>query len=384
MPFNVDEVTFDELEDQDDSPKDLENNDDLEDEDLEQDQPESKEEAGEVEEPDSFDNLDEDIDDDLDSDEDEEPTDEDENTDVDQDEEMEEEEARFVDDLASQFGLDPDEDLDGEVEDTWDDALKVARKGAETMATQEINGFFEKYPDIAEYAQFRVNGGDPDTFREEVLNAPSYDDLELEGNEQTQERVVREKLQEVDGFSDEKVDQKIENYKSGGILKSEAEDARDIMSNKQEQKREQLIEEQEKKAEQRRQEQLEEQKRYKETIRESNSLGDLQLPENKKDDFEEYLFEPVDEDGLTQAERDYQNMSRDEALALYYVMFEGGPDNLGSLVDNKASTKKAEQISNKLSKSSSRSVKDRSEKSGRSGRDESPNLEGFNLDQQIG
>lgn len=402
MPFDLNEVTFDELDDEEEqsgNPTDIDKQEEEESVDeVEVQDEENIDKSDELEFSgndidDAFNEGEEDNDEKESSNEDSEASDkhednednednEEKGKDSEEEEEGGQEEARVVDEIASQFGLDPEEDFDNELDDTFDDVIKAAKKGAQTMAEQEMNNFFEQYPDIEQYTRYRVNGGDPQTFREEVLNSPSYDELELEGNESTQERVVRQKLQEVDGFSDEKVDQKVDNYKSAGILKSEAEDAKDIMSNQQEQKRQQLIEQQEKEAERRRQEQLEEQKKYRQTIRESNNLGAFQLPENQKDEFESYLFEPVDEEtGMTQAEKDYQNMSKEQELTLYYLVY-NGLDSLEDMVDNKASTKKAERISDKLKKTSSRSVKDKSETSGRS--NDSGSLEGFDLDQQIG
>lgn len=399
MPLTPDDVTFDDVEEDisdDNEEESSSTNENVETTEENKGGGEEEEKEEIVEEPDeplgdfsdedvnqAFDDYDEEEESDDDEDKSSPENEEKENTNEEKTEEGEDEaeDVRVVDQIASQFGLDPEEDFDEELDDTFDDVIKTAKKGAESMAQKEMNNFFEKYPDIEQYTRYRVNGGDPDKYREEVLNSPTYDDLELEGNESTQERVVREKLQEVDGFSDDKIDDKIERYKSGGYLKSEAEDAREIMSSKQEEKRQKLIEQQEKEAEKRREQQIEEQKKYKQTIHESNDLAGLQLPENQKDDFESYLFEPVDEDGMTQAEKDYQNMGREEALALYYLTY-NGLDNLGELVDNKASTKKAEQISNKLKKSSSRSVKDRSEKT--RSNDSNPSLEGFDLDQQIG
>ena len=395
MPIDVDDIeTFDELED--DQPEDLdqtqEEGGEREEDVAVEDQPndENQETSNDEEEGlDSF--TDEDLDDAFssteDSDESDETTDEEdqetvedqENTDEEANEETEE--VSFVEEFGSQLGLSEDELQDHE--DTWDDALEVARKGAQTIAEREMNNFFEQYPDVEQYAQYRANGGDPDTFREEVLNAPSYDELELEGNESTQERVVREKLQEVEGLSDERIDSRVDRYKSAGILKSEAEDAKEILSERQEQKREQLVEQQKEEAEKRKQQQLEEQKKYKQTIQESDNLAGLQLPETQKDDFESYLFEPVDDEGMTQAEKDYQNMSRDEALALYYLTYQG-LDNLDELVDNKASTKKAQKLSDRLKKTKSRDVSDKSENSGSRRKSDDADLTGFNLDEQIG
>jgi len=385
MPFDLDEVTFDELEDEDE-PADLEEqsepdqtdepeptNDDTEEKETIEDIDEDK-----LEEAFEEDNVDEE---EESTDETEEDTSNEEETNTEDQEEVDD--TRFVDDLASQFGLDPEEDFEDDLDDTWDDALDVAKKGGKKMAQNEINTFFEQYPDVAEYATYRANGGDPDTFREEVLNSPSYEDLELEGREGRQEEIVREKLQTVEGFDDEKVDQKVETYKSSGVLKQEAEDAKNILANKQEQKRQELIKEQEQKQEQRREEIQKEQQRFKETIHESDNLAGVQLPEDQKDTFESYLFEPVNDEGMTQAEVDYQNMDREETLALYYLSFQG-LDSLSDLIDNQASTKRAEQLSKKLKKSSSRDVSDKSERGSQSRkRSDDPNLEGFDLDSAI-
>jgi len=391
MPLNPNEITFDELAeenndtneasdlDEQESPTDQENeNMTVEDEEEEL---ENQEEDNLEFPDDSFDDSDQPEDGESNQEEntDEPENQEDEGEGGDEEDVEEEEEVRVVDQIANQFGFEED-DFDDELDDTFDDVIEVAKKGAEKMKNEELNNFFEQYPDIEQYTRYRVNGGDPDTFREEVLNAPSYDDLELDGNESTQERVVREKLQEVDGFSDEKIEDKIERYKSGGYLKDEAEDAREIMSSRQEKKQQELIEQQEKQAEQRRKEQLEEQKKYRETIHESNNLAGFQLPENQKEDFESYIFEPVDEEtGETRAEQDYKNMSREEELTLYYLVY-NGLDSLEDLVDNKASTKRADNLSDQLKKSSSRSVKDKSSK----GTDRNDgNLDSLDLDSAI-
>lgn len=389
MPLSPGDITFDELEDEQEDTANL-------DEEQSQTDVEDEEESNVSEESETVEDIDTDeLEAAFEDTEDEEEQSTESEEDVSQDEEVEETEdqeeddveeeieERFVDDLASQFGLDPEEDFDGNLDDTWDDAIQVAKEGAKKMAQNEVNTFFEQYPDVAQYGRYRANGGDPETFREEVLNAPSYEDMELEGREGRQEEIVREKLREVEGFGDEKVDQKVETYKSSGVLKQEAEDAKEILSAKQEQRKQELIEQQEKKAEERREEIQKEQQRFKETIHESNDLAGLQLPEDQKDTFENYLFEPVNEEGMTQAEVDYQNMDREQTLALYYLTFQG-LDSLSDMIDNQASTKRAERLSEKLKKSSSRDVSDKSKRGSQSRKKSNdPDLENFDLDSAI-
>lgn len=289
-------------------------------------------------------------------------------------EEVTEEEPTIVHDIAQQFDLELEEDI----EDDWDGVLEVTKRAGETMAQRQLNALFNQFPDIGQYAQYRMNGGDPSTYQEQVLSSRSYEDVDL-SSESTQERLIRKKLQEVDGFSDEKIDKKVGMYKSGGFLKSEAEDAKDILSKKQEERQKQLLEEQKRQAKQQREQLQQQREEFRNTIYESNSLGGLRIPETKKDDFSSFVLDPVEE-GVTRADQQWSNLSQESALALDYLVYlsEDGELDLSQLVDNLASTKKTRSISEKLKKTRS-SKRDVNDSNPRNSRDDSGDISEIDL-----
>jgi len=376
MPIDVDELdmTFDELDEGEEQPEE-------EPSDVDEDRPENdmdedfelEEEAEDVT-PEGVEKEDEEEDIDEEGVDNEEDT----NEDVEEDEEPD---VSFVEDLGKQFGL-PDEELES-YDDTWDDAMEVTKKAAENMAQQQINQLFKQYPDLAQYAQYRRHGGDPQDYYETVLNSQSYEDLEIgEDDVQTQEQLVRQRL-EVQNTPEDQIDEEIQDYKDAGLLKRQAERSKQILQQHQEQKQEELLKEQERKAEQQRQQALEEQKEYKQIIQESNDLNGIRLPENEKQKFQEYLFEPADEDGRTQAEKKYQSLSKEDALAIDYLIMKDL--DLGKLVDNLASTKKAGRLSDRLKKGKKRDVKDKSSRGGSRRRNSgNESLESFDPDSLLG
>ena len=287
------------------------------------------------------------------------------------------EEVRFVDELAQDFGIEFDE----EIPDTWDGLKTATKKAAEIQAQRQMETFMEEYPDIAQYAQYRVNGGDPKKYQEQVLGAPSYEDMEV-GDESTQEQLVRERLRS-EGYNDETIDEEIEDYKSAGLLKKQAERSKTVLSKRQKEKQEELVKQQEEQRQQVIQQQKEIQQQYVDLIQDASDFAGLRIPENKKDDFTQHMFEPIDESGTTQAEQAWNSMSEEDALAIEYLVYQSGGNGLDltDLVDNLASTKKAKSISDSLRKTrkNKRNVNDRSSNSRMSAT--SSNVDDIDMDQ---
>lgn len=281
---------------------------------------------------------------------------------VDEEDANEEEydDVRFVDELAKDFGIEFEE----EIPDTWDGLKTATKKAAQVQTQRQLNQLFEQYPDLGEYANYRMNGGDPQTYQEQVLNAPSYEDMEIsEGDVATQKKLVRERLNG-EGYSEDAIKEEIEDLESAGLLKKQAERSKQVLSKRQEKKRQELIKQQEQQKQQQIEQQKQEQQEYINLIQESSDLGGLRVPENKKEDFAEFMFSPTDDSGVTQADKAWNNMSREDRLALEYLVYQsrGNGVDLTSLVDNLASTKKAKSISESLRKTrgNNRKVKDRS------------------------
>ena len=294
-----------------------------------------------------------------------------------------EEDVRFVDELAKDFGIEFEEDIP----DTWDGLKTATKKAANVQAQRQMNQFMDQYPDIAQYMEYRVNGGDPQKYQEEVLRAPSYEDMQIsEDDVSTQEQLVRERLRG-EGYTDSTINEEIEDYKSAGLLKKQAERSRQVLSKRQKQEQEQLIQQQEQQRQQQIQQQQQQQQEYIDLIQKSSDFAGLRIPENKKDDFTQHMFQPIDESGVTQAEKAWNSMSEEDALAIEYLVYQSGGNglNLTDLVDNLASTKKAKSISDSLRKTrgKKRSVNDRSSRNPRESATSS-NVDDIDMDRLFG
>lgn len=264
-------------------------------------------------------------------------------------EEVEETDFRVVDEVAQQFGLELEEDTP----DTLEGINKVVREASTKMAEQQMSQVWEAFPDVKEYAEYRANGGDPDSFRENYLSANSYSDLNVE-NTDHQKMLVKEQMKE-QGFDDSDIQDEINELSDANLLQNKAKRAQKYLTKKQEKKKQELVQQQKQKAQQQKQQIQQEWNQIENTIEESDQFKGLKIPETEKSDFYKWMREPQ-QDGKTQREKQLQNVDLETHLMIDYLLYKGG--NLSNLVDNLATTKNAETLANKL-KGNKRQTKSR-------------------------
>ena len=269
--------------------------------------------------------------------------------DTEEEEEVEEPDFSVVGEVAQQFGLEIEEDTP----DTLESINKVVREASTKMAEQQMSQVWEAFPDVKEYAEYRANGGDPDSFRENYLSANSYSDLNVE-NTDHQKMLVKEQMRE-QGFDDSDIQDEINELSDANLLQNKAKRAQKYLTKKQEKKKQKLIQQQKQKAQQERQKIQQEWNQIENTIEESNQFKGLKIPETEKSDFYKWMREPQ-QDGKTQREKQLQNVDLETHLMIDYLLYKGG--NLSDLVDNLATTKNAETLANKL-KGNKRQTKSR-------------------------
>ena len=269
--------------------------------------------------------------------------------DTEEQEEVEEPDFSVVGEVAQQFGLEIEEDTP----DTLESINKVVREASTKMAEQQMSQVWEAFPDVKEYAEYRANGGDPDSFRENYLSANSYSDLNVE-NTDHQKMLVKEQMRE-QGFDDSDIQDEINELSDANLLQNKAKRAQKYLTKKQEKKKQELIQQQKQKAQQERQKIQQEWNQIENTIEESNQFKGLKIPETEKSDFYKWMREPQ-QDGKTQREKQLQNVDLETHLMIDYLLYKGG--NLSDLVDNLATTKNAETLANKL-KGNKRQTKSR-------------------------
>ena len=76
------------------------------------------------------------------------------------DTETEETEVSIISTLKERLGY----DVEGEFEDDYDGIAGLTKAMAEKIAEEQFASVFQSFPDIQEYLNYRVSGGDPDKF----------------------------------------------------------------------------------------------------------------------------------------------------------------------------------------------------------------------------
>lgn len=125
-------------------------------------------------------------------------------------------------------------------------------------------------------------------------------DLEDEGSQKT---IVKALLKEK-GFSQKQIDKKISKYEDAGLLEDEAQDALEDLKEIRQQKKEQLLADQEKAFKQYKKQQQEFYDNVVAEIKDLKNIRGISIPEKDKRELIDYIFKPG-ADGKTKYQSDY-------------------------------------------------------------------------------
>jgi len=89
--------------------------------------------------------------------------------------ETEEEEATIISTLKERMGY----DIEGEFADDYDGIANLTKAMAEKIAEEQFQSVFQSFPDIQEYLNYRVSGGDPDKFFKVAAKEIDFGKLQL-------------------------------------------------------------------------------------------------------------------------------------------------------------------------------------------------------------
>lgn len=179
---------------------------------------------------------------------------------------------------------------------------------------------------IPEYADERIqqldqyvkNGGRFEDFYTAQKQQLDYDHIDLE-NENNQRTVIRDLLK-ASGYTDEQINTKIERYESADMLEEEAEDALSRLKVIKQQETERLQQQQEAARKQRE----EESKAFFDSVSaDINSLTNIRginIPKEDRKALFEYIFK-TDANGLSQYQKDFnKNLSKNLIESAYFTM----------------------------------------------------------------
>lgn len=170
--------------------------------------------------------------------------------------------------------------------------------------------------EIEQLDKFVKNGGNiRDYF---VIDAEvDLDNIDLD-EENNQKLVLREFLKEK-GFNNTQIEKKLNKYEDAGILEDESQDAIEALKEIRENKKQQLLKDQEKSA----QDAQKRQREYFDTvvneIKGLDSIRGVKIPEKDKQVLLEYIFKPTS-DGMTKFQKDWSKSVKNLIESAYFTM----------------------------------------------------------------
>ena len=266
----------------------------------------------------------------------------------DDEEESPEEDATITDLLIDQFGY--EELQENEYEDSIDGVMQLARDAAEAGTRQQIDRYKENNPEAGQFLEYLENDGDPAKYIQTVSPQDNYLEIEEipEENVTMQKKLVRDKL-EADGYSEDQIENQLDSFESSGLLHNQAEMALHNLKKNQKEQKQQLLQEQKEEAERVRKQQKEYIDTLQSIVDESSEIAGMPIPEAKKDDFKEFIT-PDEESGVSPYAAKANDLTQEQVLGIQYLVFNGF--DLSSIVNNRAKTQKAENLTEQLRKAS--------------------------------
>lgn len=250
--------------------------------------------------------------------------------------------------LVDKLGLELDEDEMNtllETEETDEGFAQVGVTLAEKLAKQRFDGLMEQYPEAKQLVDYQKNGGNPEEFFDTFYPAIDYNEVEIaEDDPDIQKDVIAESLK-AQGFDDSDIEETINDYEAGGILNKQAERSLKLLRNKQEQQKKEFATKQEQLAKQKEKQVEQEREQVKEIISEKGIKG-IQVPDSQRDQFEEYLYKPVTEDGRSQALVDSQNLDLETRLMIGYLQM--NDFDFSKLVETQSKNKNVRNLRSSL------------------------------------
>lgn len=245
--------------------------------------------------------------------------------------------ATFFEALSDKIGWELDEDE--EIPQTPEELVEYFQEVIEENSVPQYAS-----EEVEALDKFVKNGGNlKDYFQ--IDGELDLEDFEIEDNEVNQKLVIKEFLKEK-GFSSKQIDKKLTKYEDAGLLEDEATDALEALRDIREQKKQQLLEEQEKSANELKKRQQEYFNSVVTEIKGMDNIRGIKIPQKDKQALLEYIFKPT-ADGKTQYQKDYSKSVKNLLESAYFTM---KGDTLLKAAKSEGSTAAINKFKNSLSK----------------------------------
>lgn len=245
--------------------------------------------------------------------------------------------ATFFEALSDKMGWELDEDE--EIPQTPEELVEYFQEVIEENSVPQYAS-----EEVEALDKFVKNGGNlKDYFQ--IDGELDLEDFEIEDNEVNQKLVIKKFLKEK-GFSSEQIDKKLTKYEDAGLLEDEATDALEALRDIREQKKQQLLEQQEKSANELKKRQQEYFNSVVTEIKGMDNIRGIKIPQKDKQALLEYIFKPT-ADGKTQYQKDYSKSVKNLLESAYFTM---KGDTLLKAAKSEGSTAAINKFKNSLSK----------------------------------
>ncbi len=245
--------------------------------------------------------------------------------------------ATFFEALSDKIGWELDEDE--EIPQTPEELVEYFQEVIEENSVPQYAS-----EEVEALDKFVKNGGNlKDYFQ--IDGKLDLEDFEIEDNEVNQKLVIKEFLKEK-GFSSKQIDKKLTKYEDAGLLEDEATDALEALRDIREQKKQQLLEEQEKSANELKKRQQDYFNSVVTEIKGMDNIRGIKIPQKDKQALLEYIFKPT-ADGKTQYQKDYSKSVKNLLESAYFTM---KGDTLLKAAKSEGSTAAINKFKNSLSK----------------------------------
>jgi len=236
-------------------------------------------------------------------------------------------------------------DIEGEFSDDYDGIVGVTKEAATKMAEEQFQQVFSAFPDIQEYLNYRVSGGDPDKYFEVAAKEIDFSKLEVNEKDVGMQRKILETFLTSQGYEPEEVTDTIQDYEDAKILYKNAGRAVKKLAVAQANAKETLLKQQQEEAKVVAQQTKETWNNINQIVN-KGKLKDFTIPEADKKKFYNWMSVPVDQQGRSQRIIDREKLDQESILAMEYLMYKGL--DLSKLINTKATTRQAVNLKAKL------------------------------------
>jgi hypothetical protein len=229
-----------------------------------------------------------------------------------------------VESLMGEFGFTPPEGKT--YEETYEGIRELMSDITQAAEASVFANLAETLPDVAQFLEFRINGGKPEEFFNTMKTINNYKNIQItETNIDVQKQVYKDFLVRT-GFTPEEAEEEIIEAEQLNVLEKKSRLALNKLAAITEAEFTKEQETRAKEQEAARKKEEEDDRKEWEAIQatiKSGKLGTFEVPEPDKANFWRWLTAPIDKQGTTGRAKAQASLTLDQRLAVEYLIYKG-------------------------------------------------------------